>query len=113
MGFLNRLTNWWNTTGAKVYNGIKNGVSTGYHAVRNIAHKVGDVASGIDNLLNQAKSIPIIGQAAEALQNNHYYKDAQDLVKRGVKTVDDVGEVGAKVGNAIDTAVQKLAPPGN
>jgi hypothetical protein len=53
MGFLNRLTNWWNTTGAKVYNGIKNGVSTGYHAVRNIAHKVGDVASGIDNLLNR------------------------------------------------------------
>ena len=113
MGFLNRLSNWWNQTGSKWYNGIKNGVSTGYNAVKTVAHKIGTVADGVDNLLNHAKSIPLIGAAAEALQNNHYYKDAQDLVKKGVRVVDDAGEVGGKVANAIDTAVQKLAPPGN
>ena len=75
-----------------------------------IAHKVGDVASGIDNLLTQARNVPIVGQAAEALQNNALYKEAQDIVKTGVKTVDQVGDVGGSLGGAIDTAIQKYLP---
>lgn len=105
MGLLQRLGNWLNTTGAKLYNGIRHGATTGYSNVRNVAHKIGEVASGIDNAINNVKSIPVIGQVATLLQNNPMYQEAQSLVKSGVGIVDEIGDVGSKILKPIDQAV--------
>jgi hypothetical protein len=105
MGFLNRISNWLNTTGAKIYNGIRHGVSTGYNMVSNVAHKIGTVSDGIDNALNEVKNIPVIGQAAATLQNNPLYQEARGLIKSGVGAVDQVGDIGGKVGGAVDKLI--------
>ena len=106
MSFWNRISNWVNTTGAKIYAGVRNGIKTGYNAVQSVAHKIGDVASGVDGLLNRAKDIPIIGEVADVIKNNSVYKDLQNMVGKGVKTIDDVG----KVGSEVDSALQKVLP---
>lgn len=113
MGLFNRLSNWLQTTGAKVYNGIRHGVSTGYNAVSNIAHKVGTISDGIDNALNQIKSIPVIGQAASALQSSPMYNEARALIKSGVGTVDEIGKVGGQIAKPIDDALMNTVFKGN
>lgn len=109
MGFLSRISNFMNTTGRKIYNGIRAGVSTGYNVVHNVAHKIGSIADGIDNAVSEARKIPIIGELATQLQNHPYYQEAKGLIKTGVERVDKVGEVGNVVGQVLD----KLEPVGN
>lgn len=102
MGFFQRIGNWLNTTGPKVWNAVKQGASTGYNAVHGIAHKIGSLAEGVDNALNSVKNIPLIGQAAQMLQNHPLYQEAKTLIKTGVDTVDDVGRIGNEVGAVLD-----------
>jgi hypothetical protein len=102
MGFMNRFSNWLNSTGAKLYNGIRHGVSTGYNAVSTVAHKIGSISDGIDNALSEAKNIPAIGQLAGALQNNPRYQQARGLIKSGVGYVDQVGQIGRDVAKPVD-----------
>lgn len=113
MGFLNRLSNWFNTTGAKIYNGIRQGVSSGYNMVSNVAHKVGSISDGIDNALNQIKSVPVIGQAAAALQNHPLYQEARGLIKSGVGYVDQAGQFGKDVLKPVDQAITGSVFAGN
>lgn len=105
MGFLSRIGNWIQGTGAKLYNGIRQGVSTGYNAVSNVAHKIGSISDGIDNVLNQVKSVPVIGQAAAALQNHPYYQEARGLIKSGVGYVDQAGQFGRDIVKPVDNLV--------
>lgn len=105
MGFLNRIGNWFNTTGAKLYNAVRQGVSTGYNFVNNVAHKVGSISDGIDNALSQVKSIPVVGQAASLLQNNPLYQEARGLIKSGVGVVDQVGQLGKDIAKPVDNLI--------
>ena len=109
MGFGSRISNWFNVTGRKIYNGIRSGVSTGYNAVHNVAHKIGTVADGIDNAVSEARKIPLIGELATALQNHPYYQETKSLIKTGVEKVDKAGQIGDVVGAVLD----KLEPVGN
>jgi hypothetical protein len=102
MGFMQRLSNWMQQTGSKIYNGIRHGASVGYNAVSNVAHKIGSVADGIDNALTQVRSVPVIGQVASTLQNNPIYQEARGLIKSGVGTVDQVGEIGKSIAKPLD-----------
>lgn len=105
MGFFNRIGNWLNTTGAKIYNGIRHGVSTGYNAISNVAHKIGSISDGIDNALSSVKDIPVIGQAASTLQNNPLYQEARGVIKSGVGIVDQVGDVGKSIAAPADALI--------
>lgn len=105
MGFLQRLSNFLNGTGSKIYNGIRQGVSTGYNVVNTVAHKIGTVADGIDNALTQIRSVPVIGQVAATLQNNPKYQQAQGLIKSGIGYVDQAGQFGRDVLKPIDNAI--------
>lgn len=105
MGFFSRFGNWLQQSGAKIYNGIRQGVSTGYNAVSGVAHKIGSISDGIDNALNQIKSVPVIGQAAAALQNHPYYQEARGLIKSGVGYVDQAGQFGKDVLKPVDNAL--------
>lgn len=105
MGFLSRISNWINGTGSKIYNGIRHGVSTGYNAVSNIAHKIGTLSDGVDNVLNQVKTVPLIGQAAAALQNHPMYQEARGLIKSGVGYVDQAGQIGRDIAKPLDDVV--------
>jgi hypothetical protein len=107
MGLFGRISNWFNTVGPKVWNAVKAGASTGYNAIHGIAHRVGDLASGIDSMVNHAKSIPLVGAAAEALQSTPLYNEIKQGIKTGVNLVDQVGDAGKAIGNVIDTAIQK------
>ena len=102
---MDRFSNWLNTTGAKIYNGIRHGVTTGYNAVSSVAHKIGTVSDGIDNVLSQAKSVPLVGQLAGALQNHPYYQEAQGLIKSGVGYVDQAGQIGRDVAKPVDNII--------
>jgi phage-related protein len=105
MGFMNRISNWLNTSGAKAYNSIKSGMKTGYNVVHGVAHKIGSIADSVDNLVTQARNLPLIGVAAEALQAHPIYKEIKDSIHTGVKVVDQVGDAGSAIGNVIDTAI--------
>lgn len=113
MGFFSRFGNWLQTTGAKVYNSIRNGVKTGYNAVSNVAHKIGTIADGIDSALNEVKNIPVIGQAATALKNSPMYNEARALIKSGVGTVDEIGKLGEQVGKPLDNVITNTVFKGN
>jgi hypothetical protein len=113
MGIFQRFGNWLNGTGAKIYNGIRHGVSTGYNAVSNVAHKIGSVADGIDNALTQIKSIPVIGQVASTLQNSPIYQEARGLIKSGVGTVDQVGDLGKSIAQPLDNVITSTVFKGN
>ena len=110
MGFLNRIGNFLNTSGYKLYNGIKSGVSTGYNLVSGVAHKIGTISDGIDGALTQIRAVPVIGQAAAALQNHPYYQEGRALIKTGVGVVDQVGQFGRDVLKPIDQAITSGAP---
>lgn len=103
MGFLNRLTTWINKTGTKVWNDVKSGASTGYHFVKNVAHKIGSLADGVDKALTSVRDLPIVGELATLIQHNPIYQDIKDGIMVGNKVVDEVGNVGNTVGQLIDT----------
>lgn len=105
MGFFNRIGNWLNTTGSKLYQAVRQGVSTGYNLVSNVAHKVGTISDGIDNALTQIRSVPVIGEAAGALQNNAIYQTGRGLIKSGVGYVDQAGQIGKDIIKPIDNLV--------
>lgn len=105
MGFLNRVSNWLNTTGAKVYNAVRHGVQTGYNAVHTVGHKIGSIADGIDKVLTEARNIPVIGLAASALQNNDKYQLARNIIKDVNEGIDKVGEVGGAIAKPLDQAL--------
>ena len=109
MGFFNRVSNWLNTTGKKIYNGIRNGVATGYNAVKNIGQTIGKVSDGIDGFLNNAKSIPLVGQLATAIQANPIYSEVRAGIKTGNDVINTAGDIGGKVGAALDSVM----PPGS
>lgn len=107
MGFLDRIGNWLQTTGRKVFDGVRGGISTGFHAVQNISHKVGQVANGIDNFLTQAKSIPVVGELANALQNHPYYTMAKEGINTANQAIDKAGNIGSEVNKILDSALPK------
>ncbi len=107
MGFLDKVGNWFQTTGRKVFDGVRGGISTGYHAVQNISHKVGQVANGIDNFLTQAKSIPVVGELANALQNHPYYQMAKEGINTANNAIDKAGNIGSEVNKILDSALPK------
>lgn len=113
MGFFNRVSNWLNTTGAKIYNGVRQGLSSGYNAVSGVAHKIGTIADGVDNALTEIRKVPVIGQAAAALQNHPYYQEAKGLIKSGVGYVDQAGQIGRDVLKPIDKVVTDTVFAGN
>jgi hypothetical protein len=113
MGFFDRVSNWLNTTGAKIYQGVRQGVSTGYNVVNNIAHKIGTVADGIDHALTEVRNVPVIGKAAAALQNNPRYQQAQGIIKSGIGYVDQAGQFGRDVLKPIDNTVTSTVFAGN
>jgi hypothetical protein len=105
MSFFNRIGNWLQTTGRKVFNGIRGGVATGFNAVQNVAHKIGSAASGIDNLLTQARTIPVVGELASKLQAHPYYMMAKEGIETANKVIDKAGDIGGEVGKVLDAAL--------
>jgi len=105
MGFFDRIGNWLNTTGRKIYNGIREGVSTGYNFVKNVAHKVGSLSDGIDSALTQARNIPLIGSLASVVQNSPLYNEIRAGIKTGTDVVDKVGEIGSQIGSVLDSGI--------
>ena len=106
MGFLGRISQWVNTTGAKAWNSVKQGAATGYNMVHGIAHKIGSVADGIDQALTNIKGVPIVGQLATALQTNPLYQEVKQGIKTGVDVVDKAGQIGREVGGAVDKVLE-------
>ena len=88
-------------------------MSTGYNMVSNVAHKVGTISDGIDNALTQIRSVPVIGEAAGALQNNPIYQTGRGLIKSGVGYVDQAGQIGRDVLKPIDNLVTSTVFKGN
>ena len=109
MGFFGRVSNWLNTTGAKTYNAVRAGLSTGYHAVKQITGKIGGIADTVDNTLNAVKDIPVVGELATVLQSNPLYQEARSIIKTGQKVVDDAGKIGT-VADRVITGSGILGP---
>lgn len=107
MGFFNRVQNWLQQTGSKIYNGIKNGVSTGYNAVKNIGHTIGSISEGIDGFLSQARSLPVVGALAQAIQSNPLYNEVRSGIATANNAIDTAGQIGDQVAGVLD----KVIPP--
>ena len=112
MGFLNRVQNWLHGTGAKVYNGIKKGVSTGYNAVQTIGHKIGEVANKIDHVLDQAQKIPLVGEVAQAIRGNPLYNSVKTSIHEGVETLDRIDKPIREVASKVDKVAMNLTGQG-
>ena len=113
MGFLNRISNWMNTTGAKIYNGVRHGVSVGYNAVHTVGQKIGSLADGVDKFLTEARNIPVIGQVASTLQNNDKYQMARSVIKDVNDKIDTVGKIGEAVAKPLDGLITNTVFKGN
>ena len=81
MGIFNSLR----SLGYKAYNSVKSVGS----AISSAVHKVAGVGNYIDDLLNDASDIPIVGKIADGIRDNAIYQ----TVLEGVNTVDQVASL--------------------
>jgi hypothetical protein len=102
------LFNWLHTTGAKVYNAIRNGVSTGYHAVKNVVQKVGQVKDVVQNVIDHAKKLPIVGALASAVEAHPYYQMAKKGIEQGTQAFEQGEAIAKPIAEAIDKGASAL-----
>ena len=102
------LWNWLHTTGAKAYNAIRNGVSTGYNAVSSVVHKVGDIANKVDHVIEQAKKLPLVGGVATMIQSHPYYQGAKQAIEKGTQAFDQASAIAKPIASAIDVGASAL-----
>ena len=107
MGVFDRISNWLNTTGKKIYSGVRNGVSTGFNFAKNIGHTIGKVSQGIDSFLTQARTIPVVGELAAKLQSNPLYNTVKEGINTANQVIDKGDEIQKQVGSVLDNVIGK------